>query len=84
MTEKMQGLMQYVTTNIPETEIWSMLAEVPEILEYEFEMTRVPYDNMYSVIYVNGQDMLVPDWEPTLEKMHNTIYGKTAGETAAE
>ena len=84
MTEKMQGLMQYVTTNIPETEIWSMLAEVPEILEYEFEMTRVPYDNMSSVIYVNGQDMLVPDWEPTLEKMHNTIYGKTAGETAAE
>ena len=84
MTEKMQGLMQYVTTNIPETEIWSMLAEVPEILEYEFEMTRVPYDNMYSVIYVKGQDMLVPDWEPTLEQMHNTIYGNTAGETAAE
>ena len=84
MTEKMQGLMQFVTTNIPETEIWSMLAEIPEILEYEFEMTRVPYDNMYSVIYVNGQDMLVPDWEATLEKMHNTIYGNTAGETAAE
>ena len=84
MTEKMQGLMQYVTTNIPETEIWSMLAEIPEILEYEFEMTRVPYDNMYSVIYVNGQDMLVPDWEPTLNQMHNTIYGNTAGETAVE
>lgn len=84
MTEKMQGLMQFVTTNIPETEIWSMLAEVPEILEYEFEMTRVPYDNKYSIIYVNGQDMLVPDWEETLTQMHNTIYGIGGGETAAE
>ena len=39
-------------------------------------MSRVPYDNMYSVIYVKGQDMLVPDWDATIEKMHNTIYGK--------
>ncbi len=76
MTEKMQSALRYVTMNIPETEIWSMLAEVPEILDYEFEMSRVPYDNMYTTIYVNGQDMLVPDWEPTLEKLQETIYGE--------
>lgn len=76
MTEKMQSILGHVTMNIPESEIWSMLGEVPEILDYEFEMSRVPYDNMYSVIYVKGQDMLVPDWDATIEKMHNTIYGK--------
>lgn len=76
MTEKMQAILGHVTMNIPESEIWSMLGEVPEILDYEFEMSRVPYDNMYSVIYVKGQDMLVPDWDATIEKMHNTIYGK--------
>ena len=76
MTEKMQGVLQYVTMNIPELEIWSMLSEVPEILDYEFEMSRVPYDGMYSTIYVSGQDMLVPDWTETLEILHKTIYGE--------
>lgn len=76
MTEKMQAILEHVTMNIPETEIWSMLSEVPDILEYEFEMSRVPYDNMYSTIYVKGQDMLVPDWDATIEKLHNTIYGE--------
>ena len=76
MTEKMQNVLQYVTMNIPELEIWSMLSEVPDILDYEFEMSRVPYDGMYSTIYVSGQDMLVPDWTETLEILHETIYGE--------
>lgn len=84
MTEKMQAILSHVTMNIPESEIWSMLGEVPEILDYEFEMTRVPYDNMYDVIYVKGQDMLVPDWDATLEKMHNAIFDLEDAETATE
>lgn len=75
MTEKMQAVLQHVTMNIPETEIWSMITEVPELLDYEFETSRVPYDNMYDVIYVKGQDMLVPFWEETLEKLQEQIYG---------
>ena len=75
MTEKMQGLLKFVTMNIPETEIWSMIPELPEMLEYDFEMSRVPYDNMYETIWVNNQDMLVPDWDVTLEKLQEQIYG---------
>ena len=75
MTEKMQEILKHVTMNIPETEIWSMITELPEMLEYDFEMDRVPYDNMYDIIYVKGQDMLVPDWDATIEKMHESIYG---------
>ncbi|MCC8067520.1 MAG: LCP family protein [Clostridiales bacterium] len=74
MTEKMQSILEYITTNISETEIWSMVTELPEMLQYDFETSRVPYDNMYSTIYVNGQDMLVPDWEETLELLHDFIY----------
>lgn len=84
MTEKMQGLMEYVTTNIPETEIWSMLSEVPELLKYDFEMSRIPYDNMYDTIWVNSQDMLVPYWEDTLEMLHEQIYGTGSAETEVE
>lgn len=75
MTEKMQSILEHVTMNIPETEIWSMITEVPELLEYEFEMSRVPYDDMYEVIYVNSQDMLVPFWDETLAKLQEQIYG---------
>lgn len=75
MTEKMKAILEHVTMNIPESEIWAMIPELPEMLNYKFEMDRVPYDNMYSIIDVNGQGMLVPDWEPTLEKMHDFIYG---------
>ncbi len=75
MTEKMQSILEYVTTNIPETEIWSMVSELPDLLEYEFDMDRVPYDGMYDVIDVNGQDMLVPYWEDTIEKLNEFIYG---------
>ncbi len=75
ITEKVQGLMKYVTMNIPESEIWDMLKEVPEILDYQFEMSRVPYDNMYEIISVNTQDMLVPEWEETLAKLQEEIYG---------
>ena len=74
MTEKMTAILENVTTNIPETEIWSMIPELPEMLNYEFEMDRVPYDNMYDVIYEDGQDMLVPYWDETLEKLQEFIY----------
>ncbi|MCD7736116.1 MAG: LCP family protein [Lachnospiraceae bacterium] len=82
MSEKMQSILGYVTTNISETEIWSMVTELPEMLEYDFETSRVPYDNLYSTVYINGQDMLVPDWEETLETLHDFIYGSDESDAA--
>lgn len=75
MTSKMTSILEYVTTNISEAEIWSMVSELPDMLDYEFETSRVPYDDMYSIIYVNLQDMLVPDWDDTIEQLHEFIYG---------
>ena len=74
LTEKMQAILEHVTMNIPETEIWSMVTELPEMLDYKFEQVRIPYDDMYDIIYVNGQDMLVPYWEETLQKLQEQIY----------
>lgn len=81
MTEKMSAILEHVTMNIPESDIWSMITELPDMLEYRFEMDRIPYDDMYEVIYVKGQDMLVPDWEATLDKLHNFIYGDSTGQS---
>lgn len=75
ITGKVQEVLQYVTMNIPESEIWDMVKELPDILDYQFESSRVPYDDMYDIIWVDNQDMLVPYWEETLAKLQEQIYG---------
>ncbi len=74
MTADMQDILEFIMTNIEEADLWSLVTEVPELLDYDFQQSRVPYDGMYSNIYVNGQDMLVPDWEDTLTLLHDFIY----------
>lgn len=75
ITQFVRDVLPLVTHNVEENEIWDLVTKAPEILQYEFIQDRVPYDNMYDVIYVNSQDMLVPQWETTIEKLHDTIYG---------
>ena len=64
-----------VTHNVPENEIWALVGDAPAILKYDFVMDRVPYDNKYETIDVDGQGMLVPDWQTTITQMHQTVYG---------
>ena len=75
ITQFVKDVLPLVTHNIAESEIWDLVTKAPEILKYDFVQDRIPYDNMYDVIYVKGQDMLVPQWETTIEKLHETIYG---------
>ena len=75
LTQFVKDVLPLVTHNVEETEIWDLVTNAPEILQYKFVQDRIPYDNMYDVIYVDSQDMLVPQWETTIEKLHNTIYG---------
>ena len=75
ITQFVKDVLPLVTHNIAESEIWDLVAKAPEIFKYDFVQDRIPYDNMYDVIYVKGQDMLVPQWETTIEKLHETIYG---------
>ncbi|MBQ6323145.1 MAG: LCP family protein [Lachnospiraceae bacterium] len=64
-----------VTHNMQVKDIWDLVRRAPELLEYNIVMDRIPYDGHYDVIYVNSQDMLVPDWEYTINQLHETIYG---------
>lgn len=75
LTQFVTDVLPLVTHNIEETEIWDMVTKAPDILQYNFVQDRIPYDNMYDVIYVDLQDMLVPQWESTIDILHNTIYG---------
>lgn len=69
-----EDVLPLVTHNIPEDEMWSLLAKSPSLFQYKLVKDRIPYDDMYKVIYVNCQDMLVPDWEPTIAKLKETLY----------
>ena len=64
-----------VTHNIPEKEIWDLVSDAPQLLKYDYVQDRTPYDNLYDVIDVDGQGMLVPDWDDTISQMQRTIYG---------
>lgn len=69
-----ESVLPLVTHNIPEDEMWSLLAKSPSLFQYDLVKDRIPYDNMYKVIYVKKQDMLVPDWESTIKKLKDTLY----------
>ena len=64
-----------ITHNIPETEIWNLVNDAPQLLKYDYVQDRVPYDGLYDTIDVDGQGMLVPDWDDTISQMQRTIYG---------
>ncbi len=64
-----------VTHNFSEKDIWALVRRATDIMTYDFVKDRIPYDDLYSVEYVNSQDMLVPDWKATIEMLHETIYG---------
>ena len=67
-----------VTHNINERDIWNLIPKAATFWKYTFVQDRVPYDGLYNIINVDSQDMLVPDWEKTIEMMHETIYGSGA------
>lgn len=48
-----------------------MLAKAPTLINYKIVSDRIPYDGMYHSY--NGD--LVPDWESTVRKLKETIYG---------
>ena len=63
-------LLPLLTHNVPESEFWGLLAKAPTLMKYKIISDRIPYDGMYHGY--NGD--LVPDWEPTVRKLKETIY----------
>lgn len=64
-------LLPLLTHNVPESEFWGLLAKAPTLINYKIVSDRIPYDGMYHSY--NGD--LVPDWESTVRKLKETIYG---------
>lgn len=67
-------MLPFVTHNISLDEIIALITRLPEIKDYELVQDRVPYDGLFTAAYMNGLDVLVPEWDATLEKLKETIY----------
>ncbi len=78
LTSFVTKVLPLITHNLDESDIWELVTKAADIFDFDFVTDRVPYDNMYDIIYVNGQDMLVPYWEETIAQMYETIYGDGA------
>lgn len=70
LNKLVQAVLPYVTHNISETKLLSLVTQIPAILGYTMEQQYIPYDNMYH----SQNEMLVPDMEETIRKLHETIY----------
>ena len=64
-------LLPMLTHNIPEDEFWGLMGKTATLLTYNIEQDRIPYDGMF--VSINGN--LTPDWEKTVQKLKDTLYG---------
>lgn len=71
LNDAAQSVLPYVTHDIDESTVLSLIAEIPKCLSYEIVEQHIPYDNMYH----SEKEILIPnDMEETITKLRETIY----------
>ncbi len=66
----LNSVLPYITHNISTETVTNLLLSVPTYLTYDLVSQRVPYDGYYTY----SGEMLVPDFEYTINMLHSTIY----------
>ena len=66
----LNSALPYVTHNIPTDTVTNLILNVSSYLNYAIVSQRVPYDGYYTY----SGEMLVPDFEYTINTLHSTIY----------
>ncbi len=65
-------IMLDVEHDISALRMLSVMAMLPQLTGFELEEDRIPYDDLY----YSQNEMLVPDFEATIERLHETLYGE--------
>ncbi len=65
-------MLPLVTHNISQLTMVKLMAQVPELIEYEVVTDRVPYDGLFT----SRNGLLVPDMAATAARLQETIYVK--------
>lgn len=64
-----QELLMDVEHDFNPLDLMELLKELPELADYDLVENRVPYDGLYT----SQNEMLVPDFEATKEKLHEVL-----------
>ena len=65
------NMLPLITHNIDAATLTTLIANAPSYINYDIQTDRIPYDGLYS----NLGEELVPDFEATINRLHQTIYG---------
>ena len=72
MSGLVNEILPLITHNVDQWTMAGLIARLPEMLGYEIETDRIPYDGMY----YSQNELLVPELEATVIKLQETIYAK--------
>ncbi|MCD7842341.1 MAG: LCP family protein [Lachnospiraceae bacterium] len=70
LTELAQEILEMTDHDISALDMISLLGSLSGLTEYELVENRIPYDGLYT----SQDEMLVPDFEATIEKLHEVLY----------
>ncbi|MBQ6550315.1 MAG: LCP family protein [Lachnospiraceae bacterium] len=70
LTSAASAVLPYITHNISETKLMSLLLDLPKLISYDFIEQRVPFDGMYH----NEGEFLVPDFDATITRLFESMY----------
>ncbi|MDO4522087.1 MAG: LCP family protein [Eubacteriales bacterium] len=68
----MESVLSYVDHDISYLKMVKLLAQAPEVLEYDVVQQHIPYDDMY---YSQNEILIPTDMQETIAKLQETIYG---------
>lgn len=70
LSELLLKVLPQMEDDVSPVTMMKLVASLSEWLEYDIEQQRIPYDGMY----YSQNEILIPDMEETIRKIHETIY----------
>jgi LCP family protein required for cell wall assembly len=70
ITTFLNAALPLVTHNIPQETVTTLILNAPSYMGFSIETARVPYDGLYSY----AGELLVPDFNQTIQRLQATIY----------
>lgn len=70
LTNLAEEVLTEVDHNVGPIQMLQLMASLPDLAGYELAESRIPYDDLYH----SENEMLVPDFGATIERLHDTLY----------
>ncbi|MCD7885013.1 MAG: LCP family protein [Lachnospiraceae bacterium] len=80
LAELAEEILELTDHDISALDMIQLISSLSGLTEYELVENRVPYDGLYT----SQNEMLVPDFDATIEKLHEVLYGDGEEEAADE